>query len=193
MNFTILFHAIGSLNFHVQFSVLSYYTQDLFFFQGGNSSAHLYCNNSTVSLYIHDDKDFQLYQADILNKLKFSWRGFKVNGTDMKIIKSTGSLDLNNLNEFTFLSPVLDLNPDTLMESCSDGFNESVNNAEFIHSLNLKNVNYGYIAAIILIITLALELKMKIPLIIERLFGKQNEPELEESDYEEMENIETFV
>jgi hypothetical protein len=59
--------------------------------------------------------------------------------------------------------------------------------------LNLKNVNYGYIAAIILIITVALELKMKIPFIIERLFGKQIEPELEESDYEEMVYIETAV
>ena len=59
--------------------------------------------------------------------------------------------------------------------------------------LNFKNVNYGYIAGIMLLIAIAVELKIKIPLIITRLFGRQIEHELEESDYETMVNLETRV
>ena len=54
-------------------------------------------------------------------------------------------------------------------------------------------MNYGYIAGVILIIVMALEIKMKIPIIVERLYGKRNEHELEESEYETMENLETHV
>ena len=87
MNFTILFHFIETLNFHVQFSLYSHNTQDFFVFQGGNSYAYLYRNNQTVFLYMRDENGFQLYQEDILNKLEFSWGGFKINGTEMKMIK----------------------------------------------------------------------------------------------------------
>ena len=193
MNFTILFHVIGTLNFHIQFSLHSNYMQDFFIFQGGNSTAHLYRNNGTVSLYMRDDNGFQLFQANILNKLEFSWRGFKINGTDMKMIKSTGSTDMNDLNEFTFLSPVLDLQPDILMESCALNTDEMISESKFISSLNFKNINYGYIAAIILIFAIALELKMKIPLIINRLIGTEVDQELEESEYVSMVNMETDV
>ena len=191
MNFTILFHIIGTLNFHVQFSLHSDYTQDFFIFQGVNSYAYLYRNNGTVSLYMRDDKSFQIFQANISNELEFSWRGFKINGTEMKMIKSTGSTDMDDLNEFTFLSPVLDLQPDILMETCALSSDEITSESKFISSLNLKNVNYGYIAAIILMFAIALELKIKIPLLINRLIQKDNDPGFEESDYVSMEVIET--
>ena len=193
MNFTVLFQIIGSLNFQVRFSLNSYNTQDFFIFQGEYSSAHLYRNNETLSLYLRDDTDFELYQTNILNELEFSWRGFKVNGTDMLKIKSTGSTGMDDLNEFTFLSPVLDLQADILMEDCSVNVNETITESEVMQSLNFRNVNYGYIAGVILIIVMALELRMKIPIIIERLYGKQNEHELGESEYETMENLETRV
>ena len=191
MNFTILFHIIGTLNFHVQFSLHSDYTQDFFIFQGVNSYAYLYRNNGTVSLYMRDDKSFQLFQANISNELEFSWRGFKINGTEMKLIKSTGSTNMDDLNEFTFLSPVLDLQPDILMETCALNSNDISGESKSISSLNLKNVNYGYIAAIILMFAIALELKIKIPLLINRLIQKDNDPGFEESDYVSMEVIET--
>ena len=191
MNFTILFHIIGTLNFHVQFSLHSDYTQDFFIFQGANSYAYLYRNNGTVSLYMRDDKSFQLFQANISNELEFSWRGFKINGTEMKLIKSTGSTNMDDLNEFTFLSPVLDLQPDILMETCALNSNEISSESKSISSLNLKNVNYGYIAAIILMFAIALELKIKIPLLINRLIQKDNDPGFEESDYVSMQVIET--
>ena len=167
--------------------------QDFFIFQGENSSAHLYGNNGTVSLYLRDNKGFQLYQSSILNKLEFSWRGFKVNGTALEMVKSFGSTNMDDLNEFTFISPVLDLKPDILMETCALNTDETISKGKYISSLSLKNVNYGYIAAIILIFAIALELKMKIPLLINRLFGKEINQKIEESDYVSMENMETNV
>ena len=182
MKFTILFHLIGGLNFHVQFSLHSHSTQDFFIFQGENSSAHLYRENRTVSLYLREDKDFEVYQMHILNELKFSWREFKVNGIDMKKIKSTGVTNMEGLNGFMFLSPVVDLQADALMNLCSHNVSETITEGEVMQSLNFKNVNYGYIAGAILIIVMALELKIKILLIIEKLFGKRNEHELYECD-----------
>ena len=147
----------------------------------------------SLSLYLRDDKDFELYQTNILNQLEFSWRGFKVNGTDMRKIKSTGTTDMDDLNEFTFLSPVLDLQADILMEDCSVNVNETITGSEVMQYLNFRNMNYGYIAGVILIIIMALELRMKIPTITERWYGKRNEHEVEESEYETMENLETRV
>ena len=191
MNFTILFHIIGNLNFHVQFSLDSNYMQDFFIFQGGNSTAHLYRNNETVSLYLRDEKGFELYQTNILNKLEFSWRGFQINGTDMKLIKSTGNTSMDYLNEFTFISPIIDLQPGIISEVSN--FNNNESESRFISPQNSKDVNYGYIAAIILIFAIALELKMKIPLLINRLFGKEINQKIEESDYVSMENMEKNV
>ena len=144
-------------------------------------------------LYMRDENGFQLYQEDILNKLEFSWGGFKINGTEMKMVKSTGGTNMDDLNEFTFISPVLDLQPDILMENCTLNTTETVNENKFISSVNPKNVNYGYIAAIILIFAIALELKMKIPVLFNRLIGTEVAQELEESEYVSMVNMETEV
>ena len=95
------------------------------------------------------------------------------------------------MNEFTFLSPVLDLQPDILMETCALSSDEITSESKFISSLNLKNGNYGYIAAIILVFAIALELKIKIPLLFNRLLQKDNDLGFEESDYVSMEVIET--
>ena len=191
MNFTILFHIIGNLNFHVQFSLDSNYMQDFFIFQGGNSTAHLYRNNETVSLYLRDDERFELYQTNILNKVEFSWKSFQINGTDMKLIKSTGNTSMHYLNEFIFISPIIDIQPGIMLEASN--FNNNESKSKFISPQNSKDVNYGYIAAIILIFAIALELKMKIPLLINRLFGKEFDQNFEESGYVSMENMETNV
>ena len=191
MNFTILFHIIGNLNFHVQFSLDSNYMQDFFIFQGGNSSAHLYRNNKTVSLYLRDEKGFELYQTNILKELEFTWKGFQINGSDMKLIKSTGNTSMDYLNEFIFISPIIDIQPGIMLEASN--FNNNESESRFISPQNSKDVNYGYIAAIILIFAIALELKMKIPLLINRLFGKEFDQNFEESGYVSMENMETNV
>ena len=191
MNFTILFHVIESLKFNLTFELSHNYAQDFFIFDGLNSSAHLYRTNKTVYLYQNDE--FELYQSTVLKKLQFSWIGFKVNGTSMKKVKSTGSIDMNDLEQFTFLSPLLDFKAHISIETCFSELKETVSELEFIQSIKLNEIKYGYIAGIILIFAIALELKMKIPLIYNKIFGKELENELEDSGYESMMNIETDV
>ena len=111
----------------------------------------------------------------------------------MKKVKSTGSIDMNDLEQFTFLSPLLDFKAHISIETCFSELNETVSELEFIQSIKLNEIKYGYIAGIILIFAIALELKMKIPLIYNKIFGKELENELEDSGYESMMNIETDV
>ena len=79
------------------------------------------------------------------------------------------------------------------METCALNTDETISKGKYISSLSLKNVNYGYIAAIILIFAIAMELKVKIPLLLSRLSRKEIEEESEESDYESMVLMETNV
>ena len=67
-------------------------------------------------LYMRDENGFQLYQEDILNKLEFSWGDFKINGTEMKMVKSTGSTNMDDLNEFTLLQFLGNLRSDQSIE-----------------------------------------------------------------------------
>ena len=107
----------------------------------------------------------------------------------MKLIKSTGNTSMDYLNEFTFISPIIDLQPGIMLEASN--FNNNESESRFISPQNSKDVNYGYIAAIILMFAIALELKIKIPLLINRLIQKDNDQGFEESDYVSMEVIET--
>ena len=194
MNFTILFQIIGNLNFNVTFELSPYNTQDFFIFEGENSSVHFYRDNETACLYLSQNGNFELYQLDILNRIDFSWKGFEINGTEMNRVKSSGIVSITHLNAFTFLSPVLDLQSGDAVNSSLFNNTEQINDSEAVQSLNFKNVNYGYIAGILLLFGIAVELKMNLYQIINRLFSKQNNDDvIDESDYETMENLETAV
>ena len=74
--------------------------QDFLFFEGVNDSAHLFRQNSTILLNVNNE----LYKTDIVDRIQFSWRGFKVNGSEMEKIKSTGEEKILTFDAFTFLS-----------------------------------------------------------------------------------------
>ena len=178
MNFTILFQLIGNLNFNLSFELSQSVTQDFFIFNGLNSSAHLYRVNKDIYLLLYQNDQFERYQSSVLSKLHFSWVDFSFNGTCMKKVKSTGDINMTDLNQFTFLSPVLDFQPHISTE------------LEPMQSIKLSDVNYGYIAGLMLIFALAIELKVKIPLIFNKLFRNNSESEVDNSDYVSMMNIE---
>ena len=67
-------------------STQSELSKDFLFFEGVNDSAHLFRQNSTILLNVNN----KLYKTDIVDRIQFSWRGFKVNGSEMEKIKSTG-------------------------------------------------------------------------------------------------------
>ena len=59
-----------------------------------------------------------------------------------------------------------------------------------MQSIKLSNVNYGYIAALMLIFAIAIELKVKIPLIFNKLFRNSAQSGADNSDYVSMMDIE---
>ena len=177
MDFTILFRLIGNLNFNLSFQLSENVTQDFFIFNGLNSSAHLHRVNKDVYLLLSQNNQFERYQASVLDELHFSWVDFMINGTCMKKVKSTGAINMTGLNQFTFISPVLDFQP------------HISNELEPMQSIKLSNVNYGYIATLMLVFAIAIELKAKIPLIF-KLFRNNSESGVDNSDYVSMTNIE---
>ena len=52
MNFNFLFSVVSALSFVVEFPVNSNNTQDYFFFEGNNQTAHLYRENKTLFLHL---------------------------------------------------------------------------------------------------------------------------------------------
>ena len=178
MDFIILFRLLANLNFNLSFQLSENVTQDFFIFSGRNSYAHLHRVNKDVYLSLSQNNQFERYQARVLDKLHFSWVDFMINGTCMEKIKSTGAVNMTNLNQFIFLSPVLDFQP------------QISNETEPMQSIKLGNVNYGYIAALMLIFAIAIELKVKIPLIFNKLFRNNPQSRVDNSDYVSMMDIE---
>ena len=103
MNFTPLFTAVENLSFVIDFKLSLDQKQDFLFFEGVNDSAHLFRQNSTILLNVNNE----LYKTDIVDRIQFSWRGFKVNGSEMEKIKSTGEEKILTFDAFTFLSPIV--------------------------------------------------------------------------------------
>ena len=111
MNFNLLFTVVSSLSFVIEFPVNSNNTQDYFFFEGINSTAHLYREDKTLFLHLNHDhgKVFSLFNTTIDgDSFLFSWEGFKMNEVDMLLQRSNGELKQTRFKHFTFLSPIID-------------------------------------------------------------------------------------
>ena len=158
MNFNFLFGVVGSLNFIIKFAVNDKEQQDFFMFEGLNSSAHLHRYNQSIFLHLSNGIETLLYRTDFENMLEFSWKGFKVNGTEMKKVKSDGEL-LLEFNTFTFLSPFVNF-------SCFDNSNEE----KLLNSVNLTGINYGYVFGIVLIVAIVFDFKPKTWKLMKNMF-----------------------
>ena len=149
MNFNFLFAIVGNLNFMITFLVNEREQQDFFMFEGVNATAHLHCYNQTIYLQLSNEFETSFYQTDIDNTMEFSWIGFKVNGTEMKKVKSDGDFSLM-FNIFTILYPLVNF-------SCLDNSNEE----KLLNYSNLTGINYGYIIGIVLIVAIVFDFKPK--------------------------------
>ena len=107
------------------------------FFEGVNDSAHLFRQNSTILLNVNNE----LYKTDIVDRIQFSWKGFKVNGSEMEKIKSTGEGEILTFDAFTFLSPIVKISKE-----------EEEAKEEYFHSFLSQKINYYYIFAIVFLI-----------------------------------------
>ena len=120
------------LSFVIDFKLSLNQKQDFLFFEGVNDSAHLFRQNSTILLNVNNE----LYKTDIVDRIQFSWKGFKVNGSEMEKIKSTGEGEILTFDAFTFLSPIVKISKE-----------EEEAKEEYFHSfLSQKIQNKKYIA-----------------------------------------------
>ena len=125
------------LSFVIDFKLSLNQKQDFLFFEGVNDSAHLFRQNSTILLNVNNE----LYKADIVDRIQFSWKGFKVNGSEMEKIKSTGEGEILTFDAFTFLSPIVKISKE-----------EEEAKEEYFHSFLSQKINYYYIFAIVFLI-----------------------------------------
>ena len=167
MNFTLLFAVVGSLSFVIDFTIIPGEKQDFLFFEGINDSAHLYRENNTVFLHVN----MEIYRATIENKLEFSWNGFRINGTEMEKIKSSGEDRTLEFDAFTFLSPALNLQ-------------EYQEEKTFNPILKSIKLNYYYILIIVIFSVLLVDSKPRTFRIIQDILSRRKEP-----DYEVMSKI----
>ena len=148
MNFHILFEAIAALSFSIRYDVSDEKYQDLFLFQGNDSQAHLYRQNDVLKLYLKYGDVFSSYRFEnVSSSFLFSWPDFSVNGREMYPVHQ-GVLDVKyfDFNEFTFISPILGLQDHVSFEQ------------PLLQNLNeLKNVNYGYILLIMIVLVFVLK------------------------------------
>ena len=181
MNINFLYTVLTGLCFTVKFDFDGNSKQHYLIFTGPDTSAHLFRENSTLTLVLQSNFSFHRYETlNLTNPFVFTWEGFRVNDKSMKCIKSTGSIDNFQFNGYTFVSPYLEILPDS-------------DNVEYIVEESVvqgQAINYG----IFLAIALAVGLLMRSDNIISRslkLLSNILESKSEESVYVEIDNINT--
>jgi hypothetical protein len=143
MNFTFLFAAIAALTFKVQFSVDDNSRQDYFLFQGDDQSAHLHRQNQTLYLHLIQGNDVEVYEMSLQTagtNFYFSWLNYMVDEDPMMLVKRIGRIVSMDFYHFTFISPLYD---------ASDDYNCDIETY-----YNLKEINYWFIAGIVLIVAI---------------------------------------
>ena len=137
MDFFLLFTLAANLSFTIKYSVNSEEKQDCFIFNGpNNTTAHLFRKTSTVILFLQSNNNTEVYQvSNITEEFEFKWNGYQVNGQIMNKVTSKGRvLDLY-FDSYAFLSPYLEVIPNTLIER-----------AELAY--HIPGINYGLIVLI---------------------------------------------
>ena len=154
MNINFLYTVLTGLCFTVKFDFDENSKQDYFVFNGFNTTAHLFRENSTLMLELQSNSSISSYQTSKLtNPFQFTWEGFRVNDKAMKFVKSVGNITNIQFHGYTFISPYLEILQDTTVEyTIQDSM------------IGCRDINYGIFVAI----TLAVGLIMKSDNIISR-------------------------
>ena len=180
-NINFLYTLLTGLCFTVKFDLDGNSKQDYFVFNGPNTTAHLFRENSTLKLVFHLNSSFNWYQtSNLTNPFKFTWDGFRVNDKTMKLVKSSGNLTNFHFNGYTFISPYIEVLQDDSVEYYT--VEESI--------FQCQDINYG----IFVIIAFAVGLLMRSDNIITRTlktFNKMFKSESDENVYVEIDNINT--
>ena len=149
MDFNLLFSMLGSLSFSftLEFLVNQNQSQDFFLFEGLNSSAHFFREDTVFYLHLVNSENFTIYRSNSTTDIvSFSWNNFILNEQKMQLIRSQGEVSELHFDAFTFVSPIVD-------------FSVTEYKNELVPLYQLKNINYGYIAAMIIIAIVLIEIK----------------------------------
>ena len=167
MDFSLFFTIVARLTFTIEYNVNSNATQGYFFFKGERSSAHLYRENQTLNLYVQSNSSYELYEfSNVSRKFGFAWKGYKVDGSNMIMIRSNGKVEGLEFSGYTFLSPHIDIN---------QGQNLVDSKLEPIFSNS--PINYGFILLIVLCIGVLLKTDVPAIKLWEILRNSSNIPE----------------
>lgn len=165
MNFSLFFALVSTLTFSLHFEIDCNETQDYFIFQSSNNTAQLYRRNNTLILFLKQDGAYEIYNYNVTNNFEFSWDGYKVNNEKMVCVRTLGQVDALSFNAYTFLSPILNFYRVTDLLDEPD---------EPEPVFGCKEVNYGYIAFILIAVFLGFELKQLPPIIYRELVNRFN-------------------
>ena len=104
MNINFLYTVLTGLCFTVKFEFDDNRKQHYFIFDGPDTTAHLFRENSTLTLVFQSNYSFNTYQTlNLTNPFEFTWDGFRVNDKTMKLIKSSGNITNLQFNGYTFI------------------------------------------------------------------------------------------
>ena len=168
MDFSLFFTIVAGLSFTIEYNVNSNTTQGYFFFKGERSSAHLSRENRTLSLYVQSNSSYELYEfSNVSSQFSFTWKGYKVNASNMIMIRSNGKVDGLEFSGYTFLSPHIDINQD--QQNPVDSKLEPI--------FSNSPINYGFILLIVLCIGVLLKTDVPAIKLWEILRNSSNIPE----------------
>ena len=138
MDFILLFTLAVNLSFTIKYAINSEETQDYFVFSGpSDATAHLFRKNSTVILFLQSNNDTEVYKfSNITNEFEFTWNGYQVNGRTMNKVTSKGRVLYLYFDSYAFLSPCLEVIPNTVSERTELAY-------------HIPGINYGLIVLIV--------------------------------------------
>ena len=138
MNLNFVFSVVVNLSFVARFNVTTDEYQDYFIFNGNDTAAHLSRSKTTVSLVLLSGDDYQLFKTfNVASNFSFKWNDFTIDAQKMNCVNSSGRIDQLQFDNYSFLSPYLELEKDEL-EFCSCEQNV----------FGGKDINYGLIALV---------------------------------------------
>ena len=153
---------ITNLSFTIHFPFNSNERQDYFIFNSNTSTAHLSRQNNTLTLFLrHDRKDieYEIYKHNISTDFSFAWKDYMINNEKMTLVKYVGQIRTPYFNSYTFISPLL--------------FEQYEYEEPGIPVFTCKEVNYGYIFSIIVLVLLIFQTKHLLPKIYKSLMSTE--------------------
>lgn len=143
---SLLFKTLYVLPFLAEFDISENEQQDFLLFDGNGTKAHLSRSDTTISLFLASNSEFELYEIyNISKSFTFKWEGFMINQNKMTLVNFSKRIKEISFHSYLFINPIKIYN-----EFCTD-LTPTVSRI-----FHCENINYGLLTVIILAIGLGL-------------------------------------